>query len=339
MAGGQEIDNSRDVGLGPASSCDHRELADFGLVIGVDHYPRFRSLRGAVDDARRVHQWLCDPEGAGIAAEHARLVVSTPSPAAPLQDQVDDTIIELMTQADRLGGGRRLYFYFSGHGAASPGESGDDVALLLAKWSCNLARLALSTDEYQAALSGVGLFQELTIFLDCCRTAAVGAVGLPPTITFKGSGARCATRVFIAYASEAGTSAFERGEDGQWQGVFTRCLLTILRRSQNGISAAELKNALEREVQAASPEQRAHVVNGLFDEARFGRRRTLPQLHIVHQAGRVTVFGGHGELIDECDGGAGVWQLSLAPGLYKAQDETGRSVLIDHDKEVTVVAL
>jgi hypothetical protein len=47
--------------------------ADFGLVIGVDHDPRFRSRRGAVTDATRFHDWLCDDHGGGLAPGRAWL--------------------------------------------------------------------------------------------------------------------------------------------------------------------------------------------------------------------------------------------------------------------------
>ena len=127
----QPATRSRDLGLVAAGLRGRRDT-DFGLVVGVDHNPRFRSLRGAVADAGRFHEWLCEPDGGGVAPEHARLVVSRPDPAAPLQDEVDDQLLELVTAADAIGGGRRLYFHFSGHGAGSPDESGDDVALLLA---------------------------------------------------------------------------------------------------------------------------------------------------------------------------------------------------------------
>jgi hypothetical protein len=251
---------SRDVAR-VAVDHDRPRDTDFGLVVGVDHYPRFRSLRGAVTDAIRFHAWLCDADGGGVAPEHAHLVVSTPNPISPLQDQVDERLLEIVTAADTIGGGRRLYFHFSGHGAGSPDESGEDVALLLAKWSRSLARLALSTDEYRGALGGMGLFEEIVISLDCCRATAERAVGLPPTITHRPQTRRCATRTFIAYATEPGRSAFEVPDHELWQGVFTRCLLTILRRSPQGISAADLKRALEYEV--ASNGQQAHIVNGL----------------------------------------------------------------------------
>ena len=171
-----------------------RRDTDFGLVVGVDHYPRFRSLQGAVADATRFHAWLCEADGGGVAPENVRLVVSRPDPVAPLQDEMDEQLLELVTAADAIHGGRRLYFHFSGHGAGSPNESGEDVALLLAKWSRNLARLALSIDEYRGALGGMGIFEEIVVSLDCCRTTAERAIGLPPTITLQTQTQRCAMR-------------------------------------------------------------------------------------------------------------------------------------------------
>jgi hypothetical protein len=329
---------SRDVEAPSADPGSRR--TDFGLVIGVDHYPRFRSLQGAVADATSFHAWLCDPDGGGVAAEHARLVVSTPDPPTPLQDQVDEQLLELVAAADALGGGRRLSFHFSGHGASSPGESGDDVALLLAKWSRSLARLALSTDAYRSALGGLGLFEEIVISLDCCRTAAIHAIGLPPTITHERRTRPCATRAFIAYATEAGRSAFEVPERDRWQGVFTRCLLAILRRSPHGITAADLKRALEYEL--ASSGQQAHVVNGLRDDSRFGRRGAPPKLVIAFARARdrVRLRDGDRAIIAEHAVGAEPWELSLEAGLYKLEDAAGRAIAFDHGGEaVTRVEL
>jgi hypothetical protein len=305
---------------------------DFGLVVGVDHYPRFRSLRGAVADATRFHDWLVEPDGGGVAPERARLVVSSPNPAAPLQDEVDERLLEIVMAADALGGGRRLYFHFSGHGAGSPDESGEDVALLLAKWSRNLARLALSTDEYRGALGGMGLFEEIVISLDCCRTTVERAIGLPPTLTLRPA-QRFATRTFIAYATEAGRSAFELPDHELWQGVFTRCLLSILRRSPHGISAADLKRALEYEV--ASSGQQAHVVNGLLDGSMFGRRGVLPRLVITfaHARGRVRLRNGNRTVVAERDASSELWELAIEAGLYKLEDSTGRTTAFDHGGE------
>jgi hypothetical protein len=310
---------------------------DFGLVIGVDHYPRFRSLRGAVADATRFHDWLCEEHGGCLAPERAWLVRSRPHPIAPLQDEVDEKLLELVTAADAIGGGRRLYFHFSGHGAGSPGES-DDVALLLAKWSQSLARLALSTDKYRGALGDLGLFEEIVVSLDCCRTTAERAIGLPPTITFQPQTGRCATRMFIAYATEPDRSAFEVPDHELWQGVFTRCLLAILRSSPRGITAADLKRALEYEV--ALHGQRAHVVNGLRDDSRFGRERVEPNLVITFERARdrVRLRDGRRRVIAErevagADDADRHWALSIEAGLYKLEDSSGQAVMFDHGGE------
>jgi hypothetical protein len=328
---------TRDVVPAVVSQGRPRET-DFGLVVGVDHYPRFRSLRGAIGDATKFHEWLCDADGGGVAREHARLVVSRPDPASPLQDEIDERLLELMVAADTLGGGRRLYFHFSGHGASSPDEAGDDVALLLARWSRNLARLALSTNQYRGVLGGIGLFEEIVISLDCCRTTAERAIGLPPTITLQPRSLRCPTRTFIAYATEHGRPAFEVPDHDLWQGVFTRCLLAILRRSPHGIAAADLKRELEYEV--ASSGQRAHVDNGLREGSRFGRRGVLPRLVVRFAAarGRVRLRDGRRVIIAEREAGAEPWELSLAAGLYQLEDGAGRAAPFDHGgREVTDV--
>ena len=330
---------SRDV-HGTTALVSRASQIDFGLVVGVDHYPRFRSLQGAVADARRFHAWLCEPDGGGVAPEHAQLVVSRREPVAPLQDEVDEQLLEIVTTAERLGGARRLYFHFSGHGASSSDESTEDVALLLAKWSRSLARLALSSNQYRGALGGMGLFEEIVVFLDCCRTTAEHTIGMPPTITFRPQSQRCATRTFIAYATEPGRSAFEVPDAALWQGVFTRKLLAILRRSSRGITAANLKRALEYEI--ASTGQRAHVINGLLDDSTFGRRGVWPTLIIrfMKARGRVRLHDGNRAVIAEREVGDQPWKLQLPAGLYKLEDEAGTKRTFEHGgQESTYVAL
>src|SRR6185503_7677643 len=124
----------------------------------VDHYPQFRPLNGAIRDAEAFDEWVRSADGGDVAPAHAELLLSTDVPAPrPLQDEVDERLLKLMTAADAIGGGRRLYFYFSGHGAADSAHPPDSVALLLVKWCTNLARLALSSREYSGNLSGAML--------------------------------------------------------------------------------------------------------------------------------------------------------------------------------------
>jgi len=305
---------------------------DFGLVVGVDHYPHFRPLQGAVADAKNFHAWMCDGDGGAVEPPHGRLIVSTPEPPTPIHSQIDAAFGELIAAADMLGGGRRLYFYFSGHGATCLGGPTDDVALLLATWSRSFARLALSSRAYKGELAMLGLFKKVVILLDCCRGTAERVVGLPPTMTPSLASSRFPTREFVAYATEVGRSAFEVRDGELWQGVFTR-QMSILRRSACGIAARDLKDTLEREIAAAG--QHAHIVNELREGSTFGLRGALPQLEIrfAQAAGWVLLLDGELKVIDEHDVASGTWQLSLEAGLYKLEGGGRAPVVFQHGLE------
>lgn len=248
---GTPVAAARDVEASQATVAASRSDLDFAVVVGVEHYPHFRPLCGAINDARNFRDWLCDKEGGGLDPEHVKLIESNPEAKSPVQDEIDDILLEILEAAEARGGARRLYFYFSGHGATNP-RSVDDVALLLTRWRTSLARLALSTQHYSRKLRGAGLFEELAMFIDCCRSLSVSVVGVEPTITREWERLRYSTRTFIAYATEAGQPAFEYPEPDAWQGIFTRCLLAILRREPSGVRARALKDFLEREVEEAA---------------------------------------------------------------------------------------
>lgn len=330
MADGAALATKDACSTDPTLVAHHAEV-DFALVVGVDDYPDFRSLQGAVADARRFHEWVCAPEGGGVDEANARLIQSSSNPITPIQDQIDDALLELMQKANGLGGGRRLYFYFSGHGATDPGEPADNVALLLARWSQHRARFALSSRDYSTRLNDSGVFEELAVFLDCCRSIGVGAVGLPPQITFNKTDQRCATRTFIAYATEPGRSAYERRVADRWEGVFTRRLLTILQEEPAGITASLLKDRLELTPYGAT-DQRARVQHDFLGDAMFGKRGALPRLHVTFRAGRarVRLRDGKRRVIAEHDAGSGPWQVALPFGLYALEDDTPEKLMIDH---------
>src|SRR3954464_3118 len=248
----------RETGL-PQSERLRSDL-DLAVVIGIEDYPRFRSLRGATEDAQKFHRWLCDADGGGIASENALLILSDPVALTPGQDQIDEALCTLLNKAHAFGGARRLYFYFNGHGATNAGEP-DDVALLLTRWSSSLARMALSTERYSGVLCRMGLFEDDVVFGCGGQSLSVAALGGAPTITPRWT-PRCSTRLFVAHAAQAGSSAFELPDHGAWHGVFTRCLLSILQRSPR-VLANELKDLLEREVEASGVHQRATISNGL----------------------------------------------------------------------------
>ena len=318
--------------------------ADFGLVVGVDEYPWYRLLRGAVRDAERFYRWLLDPNGGDIPEPRARRVISCLKPLRPLKEQVDHELEQIATAARALGGGRRLYFHFSGHGI---GIDPDDTALLLAEWSLDrLAHhgFALSTHAYRGNLVKMGLFDEIVILLDCCRTTLKGAVASSLDLDLSSSpDPHCVTEYFVAYATTLGGAAWER-RTPQWEGAFTRRLLRIL-RGRSGLTATELKTALKEVSHGES--QRAQVVSSISDDSRFGRpglthpfqitfseARLGKRVRIAKDVGRGQYLPAGSYDVPAGSDHAAPWQLNLAGGLYMLDDGDSKPRVIDYPEQL-----
>jgi hypothetical protein len=252
---------------------------DYALVIGVNHYPQLRPLRGAIADAQAFAGWLLDTNGGNVPTANVRVLLSTPSPLSPIGHEINDALEEIVESAQRTGG-RRLYFYFSGHGAV--GDRANDVALCMANWSTLRRRAALSADAWLDVIVRSGMFSEVAFFLDCCRVWATRVVGLPPRIDFEKPKRAMATRVFMAYATEFQRAAFEidnysEGSSTEIRGIFTQALIAGLRGhaafSEKVVTAASLKKYIEQETEKRGREagfyQRAEVLNGFNEGSRF----------------------------------------------------------------------
>lgn len=358
---------TKDIGPMVPSGTPIRRDVDFGIVVGVEHYSPLRPLDGAINDALGFHDWLCDPEGGSVAPGRVELLLSD-FDGAPQQAQIDQQISTILHAAHGLGDGhaaRRLYFYFSGHGA---GADENDVALLLARWSAGLERLALSTHRYSGALCGVGVFEEVAMFVDCCRTWPFPAIGLPPVLTGQWE-PRSPTQIFEAYATESRQPAYEIPEAQRWGGIFTRCLLSILHQAPvGGLPADELKKRLYKEVQRMSEHcgvaQRPEVRDGFLPESMFGRgrvkqpslgerlpilarlpaleRRLQPgklaalELNFAKRRGRVVLresggWDGRFRVVARHRANDTTWRLQLPVGLYVIEDGGEGPVCIWHN--------
>jgi hypothetical protein len=97
----------------------------FALVIGIDHYPVFRCLKGAVNDALEFYKWLLEDSGGGLVEANCRKLLSPDAPQCspqdyekctwaekhpctwfptgnkrkPIQDDIDDACRELLSLA------------------------------------------------------------------------------------------------------------------------------------------------------------------------------------------------------------------------------------------------
>jgi uncharacterized caspase-like protein len=323
---------------------------DYAIVIGLNDYPDYggggRSLHGAIRDAEAFAAWLRDrTSGGGLPDDNVALITSSPDPLSPGQEQVDDAL-EAMIVSARRDGGRRFYFYFSGHGHVS-GEVRHDVAMCLPRWSRDRRNAALSSSRYLDYLVKCTPFTEVVMLLDCCRVRQVAAIGLPSVLDCPVP-VGADRKVMVAYASEFLRAAFEGsaarggeddGDDGgepesedEVRGYFTKALLAGLRagaaRPEGGVTARALKRYLELHVEPISgnrqkPQIPLDMSEVAADEMLFGSALPEANVEIVFRAGRtgtIELIGPDAEVVKADDATNGPWHLRLRRGVYILQD-------------------
>lgn len=252
---------------------------DRAVVVGISVYPDFNPLVGPENDASDFYDWLVDPTGGDVPAANVTRIVSSAFQAAgggPQRRQPDACDVErpfhdLQREAlDPRTGiarqlGRRLYVYLAGHGVGLPFPNDPertDAALLTAdatNWNAPnvLARV------HALYFLNAGIFQEIAVFMDCCRKEYSRLVPrLPAYIDVSTlEGAVGGRRAFFAFATEWGETTRERMINGRQRGVFTAALLNGLRHGadRNGkVTSDSLREyLLNRMASLLTPEERA----------------------------------------------------------------------------------
>ena len=335
---------------------------DYALVVGINHYPNFRNLEGAIEDAQDFAKWLhVDSEGGELPEGNCQVVLSRPDAVRPIHEEIDEALFKILSGLGE-GRGRRFYLYFSGHGL---GQSNLGADLCLAKWSKSWWRRSpLDSLDYLKLILGSGKFDEVVFFLDCCRVRQVNASGLPSSLDYvrpddiAGQG-----RQFIGYATEFQNSAYEAaisnsadgGDDPIVRGHFTRALMDGLRGGAaiagGGVPAVRLKEYLEfqtpRIAARRNQTQRPEVINGLSSEAGpdFGSFKPLQNINInirftAGRTGTVVLEGSDLDEIKRGDVSTAPWSLHLERGWHSLQElNTGQRLpfRVDPTEEVSNV--
>jgi hypothetical protein len=219
---------------------------DWAIVVGIDTYfdSSLPALKGPENDARAFYDWVTAGDGGDVPESQALLVLSSkfPRPFAALAD-AKPTVKEIVELFDILRAraaknaeegigyraGDRVYLFFAGHGFA-PSHRQDQTALLVADADLNASQLSHILGTYMAdTLYFLRLFDEVFLFMDCCRSSSECAQLFMPY------GDDTApdfdqVRRFYAYGARAGKEARERDfGEGTFHGIFTRTLLDGLR--------------------------------------------------------------------------------------------------------------
>ncbi|MFZ1085845.1 MAG: hypothetical protein WAN35_12850 [Terracidiphilus sp.] len=213
--------------------------SDYAVVAGINTYPAFSSLQGPVADAIEFQQWLLTE--AYVPHDQIALVTS-PALEVPGEPPTP-TVVEVSRAFEALANkaviqplfrlGRRLYIFLSGHGIL-PTRSGtpnfNETALLMANAGPITLGNHLGAVTYAEWFRVPGVFDEVLLFVDCCRDLK-DTVALMPTTMIPLPPQRGPAKNFYAAATQLALPSFERmlGTPLRVRGVFSYALMEALR--------------------------------------------------------------------------------------------------------------
>ena len=336
---------------------------DYGIVVGIDHYPGLGSLEGAQRDAESFAGWLVEPDGGGLPAGNVRTILTShyhppfpdrPAMADPNAQRFNAAICDLLMDGAEvyrpLPIGRRLYLYFSGHGFQ--GSSDWEEAALYAANATRIMPEHIPGTRVANAVKAAAAFEEIVLIMDCCRDVTLtGRISDPFLCLLPNAPQAAMVRTCFAYAVPRGSQARERQivAGGPVQGVFTYTLLDALRRAPGDglgkVTGQAIKNYIHNMWPDVAPDDagpRIEVdnVNDILFAVRpsapsdqeGGAAPVQPQTQVffsvdppVPHGTRLVILDGQlREILRLPISGVAV-SCFLAPGLYKAcLDGAGR---------------
>lgn len=214
-------------------------MANWAIVIGVDQYWRPDvCLKGAVNDALAMRDWLLDVDGGDVPSRNLTLLLA-PDPARELagitwHEATYGNIVEaielMLTRSQ--GDGERFFFHFSGHGLTSRNNFSDQSAIAAADFKDYLTTNSLTVKSLFELFLSTG-FNEQFFFIDACRNMPfetekrLGEYPNPRPPKVPGS------PQFIMFATMRGVKAIEVRQPGSERGAFTGVLRNGLRGEGN----------------------------------------------------------------------------------------------------------
>jgi uncharacterized caspase-like protein len=326
---------------------------DHAVVVGISRYGAITpALEGPEKDARTFYDWLVSGSGGDVPKDNVALILSSQFQQnnATLQDDLfgfEPTIARVSAAFARLMSltvknahkaprvGRRLYIYLSGHGItprSDPLTSINHSALLMANCVEDVVYDHVSGQAYAEWFRLSHAFDEIVLFMDCCRSDRPEVPPATITTPVVQGGRVNDVQVFYAWATQWDTRAWEQplGAPPEKRGVFTYALMEALQQAGDAeglvtprgivgyldVRIPQLRDGdasqrpqfhppspdgrivLARQARAAS----ANNVTITFDPALSGQQVQL-------QDGTFSVLHSH-------LAGAEPWQLTLKPGLY-----------------------
>lgn len=322
---------------------------DRAIVVGVKDYPSLGNLDGPENDARDFETWLLDPAGGAVPPANIKRILSSdfaatanPLDAEPTTVRLERAFDELYDLGNANGkAGRRLYVYLAGHGFA---PSLEDAALLMANAARGKSGHHISGRTYANWFRQSAFFDEVVLFMDCCRENSARA-GVRPSPYDPLSAAVPAHHLY-GFATEWSRASRERpiGAGGQIQGLFTIALLAGLRggapRNAAGqVTAETLVNFVHSYLPKLTAEHGIERQDPEFDYYKPDPIVFLSGPPVLFHL-RVTLSAADaGKVVELLDGAyqpihgvktsTTLWEWDVTPGMYKVRVQGGPSRVLE----------
>lgn len=204
-------------------------MANHAVVIGIDRYATdLTSLDGPVADAHAFATWLLDSQEVAPADLRLGLLPGAFSPAAPASLSGCTTIGTTVSALNKVLLGllndppadlERLYFFFSGHGAASSNPAYPQEAICLEGYTDEDTNNALEVSSLMSVLNAIPAVERF-VLIDGCRNKVFADDVLFGTLSKQPRPAAGQRRNYVLRATGPGRKAAEI--DGR--GLFSRHL-------------------------------------------------------------------------------------------------------------------
>jgi hypothetical protein len=311
---------------------------DYAVVVGISYYPDedLGELKGPENDARSFYEWLVDPQGGAVPQLQVTLILSSQydrSPqrrgARPVVQDINNAFERLIEQGDNNGGrvGRRLYIFLAGHGFSPILE---EAALLMANAGTGYMGYHVPGRRYALWFIASALFDEVILFMDCCRDdyPTVSVSSLP--WEERHSEAAYKVRHLYGFATDWSRKSRERTipDVGEVRGVFTWSLLKGLKGAagddQGRITGLELKKFIHNFMPtliSTDEYQRPNIDGG--EDIVFAQglplKRTLVRITFgqLNPNEAVDLYGPMAQLLGQHFPKEGIWEIPLEKGLYR----------------------
>ena len=208
---------------------------DFAIVVGIGRYSRFsQPLQSPDNDASEIYNWLVDSEKGGfVPPSNIDLIKSSDYPAPesddvadrPMVRDISDAFTNLISKSQEGRVGRRIYFYFSGHGFGNKINEGG----LITADADSLKLEHFFVSSWISWVINAALFDECLLWFDACMATSRIIAPQPCNLRVMNSRRRSEIKIFEGFSARFPAKSTEREfSPGKWQSVFTYTLLNGL---------------------------------------------------------------------------------------------------------------